>query len=86
MWLIKSRFSSMQETVKERALKVRANVAGQVVIYHNHGYFNIVTTQISSQARLQTSQGSQNRLSLFWQRKYFLVDTVTKTRNKELEN
>lgn len=48
MWLIKSRFSSKQETVKERALKVGANVAGQVVIYHNYGYFNIVTIQISS--------------------------------------
>ena len=48
MWLVKSGFSSMQETVKERALKVRAKVAGQLVIYHNHGYFNIVTIQISS--------------------------------------
>ena len=48
MWLTKSRFSSIQETVKERALKVRANVAGQVVIHHNHGYFNIVTIQITS--------------------------------------
>lgn len=46
----------------------------------------LILSRSKSQARLQTSQGSQNRLSLFRQRQDFFVDRVKKTRNKELEN